>query len=166
MFLVVFVAGCRFGVQVVVVTLDFLCRCGLPVWGWWVWLVVRIFRNVLMFAVCVWRCGGRWVCIAGDGWVVFFLFFVCILCIVDLCLLFFRSRCKGSWAWVVSVVCGVGLCLFCFVCVCSCVSVGAVVAMCAFVSPASETPVVTTFVVLSVVRASMNVLTRVVVSCE
>ena len=71
-------------------------------------------------------------------------------------------------AWVVRHGCCSVLCGVCFVCVCvcSCVSVGAVMAMCAFVSPAGEASVVASFVVLFVVRAAMNVLTRVVVSCE
>ena len=103
-------------------------------------------------------------CVQGavGGW--FFFFFSFAFCASWVCVCYFSA----VDAWVVghgwwSVVCGV--CFVC-VCVCSCVSVCAVMAMCAFVSPASIAPVVASFVVLFVVRASMNVLTRVVVSCE
>jgi hypothetical protein len=117
-FFVVFVVGCRCGVLVVVVIQGFLVRCGLPVWDRWVLLVVRRLRNVSMFVVCVWRCDGRWVCTGCGGWLVSFLFFVCILRIVDFCLLFFRSRCKGSWAWVGLSRVGCLFCLCLHFCLC------------------------------------------------
>jgi hypothetical protein len=88
-----------------------------------------------------------------------FAFFASWICVCDL---------SAVDAWVVghggvSLVCGV--CFVC-VCVCSCVSVCPVHTVCAFVSPAGVAPVVASFVVLFVVRATVNVLTGVVVSCE
>lgn len=98
-------------------------------------------------------------------WLSFFVSFA--FCASWICVCYFSAvdaRVVGHGWW--SVVCGVCFVCICFVCVCSCISMGAVMAMCAFVSPTRITPVVTTLVVLSVVRASMNVLTRVMVSCE
>ncbi len=107
-------------------------------------------------------------CVQGavGGW--FFFFFSFAFCASWISVCYFSAvdaRVVGHGWW--SVVWGVCfVCVWICVCVCSCIPVGAVMSVCAFVSPAGVAPVFASLVVLFVVRAAVNVLTRVVVSCE